>query len=187
MDQYKGWVIGTVIKPAETFRDINEKNPIGLAFVTYLVVSMLSNFALMLLDSDKAGITGALQSVKGAFGSIITVLIFVTLLHFIARLFSGGQGRFWNFCSCYLFAIIPLIFTVILVPFFSLFGLAGLFAGSVITLMLVAWTLVLDVIAIRESYSLTTLSSVLVMVIAIVIIIVIIFLYALIYVDLLSR
>jgi len=178
MQQYKDWIIGVIIEPARTFGEIYENKPVGPAIITYIIALILSSLASSVLDPGIAATIGAsevLGMITDAAMSLGIGVIGAFLIHLTARFMFGGKGLFWNFFTCYLFTATPLILAAPILIVFSLFGLTGYFAGAVLSIMVVIWLLALLVIAIRESYSLTTWSGIAVIVILIVIAIVIIF------------
>ncbi len=182
-DKLIDWLYGVLARPVDTLNEIAREKPVGLAFLVYLVVAVLVLAANIFGEEGFAALEGVMFEIGlaipvsiiiggGLILALISIFIIAGLLHLLARLF-GGQGGYWNFFSAYAFADFPMIITV---PFTLIAVFAGVFGSildGVVTFGATIWTMVLQVIALRESYSLSTWASVGVYVIQLIIIIVI--------------
>lgn len=159
------WLFGVIARPAGTLNEIARERPVGWALLVYLFVTLLVMLASFYGDASSASIQEALSQfniyiplsviIFGAlFFSILALFVSAALLHLFARLFGGGGG-FWNFFSAYAFTTFPMIFSVPVFLLAGFTGAAGGFLSGMVSMGLSIWVLVLDVIAVKESYGLS--------------------------------
>lgn len=177
------WLFGIIVRPKETLYDIALEKPAGIAFLVYIVITMLNavtslygNQAMDAIDEVMYDvgfyIAPAWLILAGIFFSIVSIFISTLLIHLFARLF-GGRGGYWNLFSAYAFAAFPLIIGVPVTIFFGFLGLFGDILGGLVTFGLAIWVLVLEIIAIREAHGISTGMSILAYIIHLVILFVI--------------
>lgn len=193
-------VPGVVIRPVPTLRQIAVSCPWWLALLVYIGAALLSGLAGLInlnaqlgqvLDPAMLGkldpqarqqITGWLSTFTAAapafvIGSSLVLApigLFISagLFWLVARIL-GGQGSFGGLFAAVGFAgAVP---TLVQAPLVALLGLAGpAFSPLISSVSLIAgiWSLILDVIAIRESMNLSTGRAIAVIVLLIVLVIV---------------
>jgi len=182
-DKLIEWLYGILARPVDTLNEIAREKPVGLAFLVYLAVATLVMVANLFGEEGRAsleelmfevGITIPLPVIIGGglLLALVSIFILAGLLHLLARLF-GGKGGYWNFFSAYAFADFPMIITVPFTLIAVFAGVIGSVLDGAITFGVTIWTIVLQVIALRESYGLSTWASIGVYVIQFIIIVVI--------------
>lgn len=179
-------IIGVITQPAQTLRRIAQVRPWLQALVVYIGVAVLDGLTSLTfprsgLDTGAAGSpalgTGAesfLHTITAPgflFGSTLVLgplalLLETAVLYLVGRLL-GGHGPFSGLFSTFAFAVVPML---ILAPVTAVLNLAGsaLAVGLIRGLLATAagiWVFVLQVLAIRESLSLSTGRAVAVIVI----------------------
>ena len=167
-DKLTDWLFGVIARPAQTLYEISREKPVGLALLVYSVVAFL-NFAISFLGDrfdevliSELGINIPLPVIliTVIFFTLLSLFIATALLNLMARLF-GGQGGYWHFFSAYAFAGFPLLIGVPVHFVAGFLGIFGSILSGVTSFGLAIWVLILQVIAIRESHSLTTGMSIL--------------------------
>ncbi len=182
-DKLIEWLYGVLARPVDTLNEIAREKPVGLAFLVYLVVAILVMAANIfggeglapleeLMFEIGIAIPLSVIMVGGLLFALVSIFVIAGFLHLLARLF-GGKGGYWNFFSAYAFADFPMIITVPFTLIAVFAGVIGSILDGVITFGASIWTIVLQVIALRESYGLSTWASIGAYVIQLIIIIVI--------------
>lgn len=169
-DQLINWLYGVLTKPVQTLNEIAREKPANAAFLLYLGISMLSvlgslyNPQAMQAFEDlmrETGISIPFSVIIAAslLIAIISIFVITGVLQLLARLFKGSGG-YWNLFSAYAFANFPLIIGVPIAFVSGFLGTVGDILAGLISLGLSIWVLVLQVIAVRESHSLSTGASI---------------------------
>lgn len=169
-DQLINWLYGVLTKPVQTLNEIAREKPANAAFLLYLGISMLSvlgslyNPQAMQAFEDlmrETGISIPFSVIIAAslLIAIISIFVITGVLQLLARLFKGSGG-YWNLFSAYAFANFPLIIGVPITFVSGFLGAVGDILAGLISLGLSIWVLVLQVIAVRESHSLSTGASI---------------------------
>ncbi len=182
-DRLIEWLYGVLARPVDTLSEVAREKPVGLAFLVYLVVTILVMAANIYGGEGLAPLEELMLEVGiaiplsvlmggGLLLALVSIFVIAGLLHLLARLF-GGKGGYWNFFSAYAFADFPMIITVPFTLIAVFAGVIGSILDGVITFGASIWTIVLQVIALRESYGLSTWASIGAYVIQLIIIIVI--------------
>ncbi|MFO7951799.1 MAG: Yip1 family protein [Bacillota bacterium] len=164
------WLFGVIASPVKTLREISRERPVGWAFLVALGVSVLAipaNFygsegqrAIEDLGREvDLFIDASFMVIGGLVFVVVSLFIFTGLLHLLAKLFRG-QGGYWNFFSAYCFAEFPMIITVPATLLGVYLGPAGSILSGLIGLGISVWVMVLQVIAVRESYGLSSGASI---------------------------
>ncbi len=182
-DQLINWLYGVLAKPVQTLNEIAREKPANVAFLLYLGISMLSVLGSLynpqamqafedLMREANINIPFSVIIAASLLVAIISIFVITGVLQLLARLFKGSGG-YWNLFSAYAFANFPLIIGVPITFISGFLGTVGdILAGS-ISLGLSIWVLVLQVIAVRESHSLSTVASIGVYLLQLVILVVI--------------
>ena len=169
-DQLINWLYGVLTKPVQTLNEIAREKPANAAFLLYLGISMLSvlgslyNPQAMQAFEDlmrETGISMPFSVIIAAslLITIISIFVITGVLHLLARLYKGSGG-YWNLFSAYAFANFPLIMGVPITFIGGFLGTMGDILAGLVSLGLSIWVLVLQVIAVRESHSLSTGASI---------------------------
>jgi hypothetical protein len=169
-DQLINWLHGVLTRPVKTLNEIAREKPANAAFLLYLGVSMLSVISSLynpqsmqafedLMWEANINIPFSVIIAASLLIAIISIFVITGVLQLLARLFKGSGG-YWNLFSAYAFANFPLIIGVPITFISGFLGTVGDILAGVISLALSIWVLVLQVIAVRESHSLSTGASI---------------------------
>jgi hypothetical protein len=169
-DQLINWLHGVLTRPVKTLNEIAREKPANAAFLLYLGVSMLSVISSLynpqsmqafedLMREANINIPFSVIIAASLLIAIISIFVITGVLQLLARLFKGSGG-YWNLFSAYAFANFPLIIGVPITFISGFLGTVGDILAGVISLALSIWVLVLQVIAVRESHSLSTGASI---------------------------
>jgi len=164
------WFYGIIASPSRTLREISREKPIVPAIIIFFIITLINFLISFLGDSSleeallflaEEGIIINVSSVfLVLFLVVIVFLLISTLLtHLFARLFKG-TGGYTNFLTAYLFIRFLAIFYIPLTFIGSRFGFGGELLMVLGSLGISVWMIVLEIIAIRESYNLMTGTSV---------------------------
>lgn len=165
----QGWemVLGTILYPSEALRDIAEEQPWGDAIGLILIASILGYGVDSLLPSgNQFSISGMILN---ALYMLFSAVVFVGLVHVIGRQWYDEGDYGGAFCAL-AFTSIPFIFFALISILILPLGIQPLrpsfwgwmprldpAAGIFMLLLAIAalvWTIILNVIAIREHYDL---------------------------------
>lgn len=170
-------IIGVITQPVRTFRQIALARPWQQALVLYIGLAVLQGLTSLTLPQSDLGtsIAGSPAADSGArafldtittpgflFGSALVfsplfLIIETGILYLVGRLL-GGRGPFSGLLSTFAFASVPLLIMAPVTAVLNLGGSAmaiGLLRGLVGTAAGI-WVFVLQVLAIRESLTLST-------------------------------
>jgi hypothetical protein len=170
IDQITKWFYGVLTRPVQTLNEIAREKPANAAFLVYLGITMLSVLASVfheqsfqafqnLMLEANLNIPVSVIIAASLLIAIISIFVITGVLHLLARLFKGNGG-FWNLFSAYAFAGVPLIIGVPVTLISGFLGSVGDLLAGLLSFGLSIWTLVLQVIAVRESYNLSTVASI---------------------------
>jgi len=171
-EKFFEWLQGVLVRPVETLRDIAREKPVGLALLVYLGVSILNILVSVYSDPSMAdldelmyqiGLHIPLLTIIAVFVLVVTtvlsVFVITGLVQLFARLFKG-QGGYWELFSAYCFASFPMIIGIPVSIIGLYLGFIGALFSGLISFGLAIWVIILQVIAIRESHSLSTGASI---------------------------
>lgn len=169
-DQLINWLYGVLTKPVQTLNEIAREKPANVAFLLYLGITMLSVISSLynpqamqafedLMRETGISIPFSVIIAASLLITIISIFVITGVLHLLARLFKGSGG-YWNLFSAYAFANFPLIIGVPVTFIGGFLGTMGDILAGLVSLGLSIWVLVLQVIAVRESHSLSTGASI---------------------------
>lgn len=142
-------LVDTLAEPVQAFRRMREE-PMLLWGV---VVAFLSQFGLALRGESEQLPASPAGVFAGILGFVIAYFLIVGAMHYVARAL-GGRGNLPGAITALGFASLPAVLNApvyLLTRFLGIDGLAGL---GVLAFGL--WSLVLDVIALREVYEVST-------------------------------
>ncbi|MCL0060209.1 YIP1 family protein [Dehalococcoidia bacterium] len=149
---------GVLARPISTIRSICEQRPIGWAIIVVLVVSLVSAVAwikpgdLEGMGLPDLGMPAIL--VGSSIVNMVTLVIFTAIYH-IAASVLGGRGTYGGLFCGSAFAGLPRIFTAPLAAIGLLPIVGGLLSGLG-TFGVGLWPLVLNILAVRENYLVST-------------------------------
>jgi len=169
-DQLINWLYGVLTKPVQTLNEIAREKPANAAFLIYLGITMLSVLSSLynpqamqafedLMRETDIAIPFSVIIAASLLMAIISIFVVTGVLQLLARLFKGNGG-YWNLFSAYAFANFPLIIGLPITFISGFLGTVGNILSGVFSLGLSIWVLVLQVIAVRESHSLSTGASI---------------------------
>ncbi|MFW0858693.1 MAG: YIP1 family protein [Dehalococcoidia bacterium] len=169
-------LVDVLARPTSTIRSICQQRPIGWAIIVYLVVSLVSTVVMIEtgdLDLEGMGLPDlGMPAILGGtlIIGILTLVIFTALCHLAASLL-GGRGGYWGLFSGFGFTALPGIFVAPLAVIGMLPIVGGLLSGLG-TFGVSVWSLVLNILAIRENYLVSTGRAILIVLLPAVILIV---------------
>lgn len=152
-------VLDVLTEPADAFRYLAQHRRLGLALVVY-VISLLptaygpsldvADDLTLLFQPEASGLMLGLQS---SISNVLLLFVSAALLHLVARLL-GGRGRYAQIVQAEGMAALPML---LVAPFTVLANMGVLpFLYHVAVLAAMVWSVVLSVVAIRETYGFTT-------------------------------
>jgi hypothetical protein len=156
-------VTGIIISPAATMRKISGGNVLRLAIPAFFLALLVSNTATVLTETEFVQLLGG-PSPALVFLTAFSLFFLVSqsgLCYLLARLF-GGRGKFVTLLSLLALANVPSVFTAPLALARLLPGLAGGFIHGVGSLALAVWVIALGVLAVRETFQLSTWRAVII-------------------------
>lgn len=147
------WLLGVIINPGQTFREIAREKPVGWAFLLYVglttLTSWVSGIDLLELDISPWQLL--------MFSLIVYIIMFFVLtglLNLIVKVFRG-TGSYWGLFSTLAFANFPGIFLPVGRLLGQVAGQAGNLLSGIISFAVFIWVVVLDILALRESHGLS--------------------------------
>ncbi len=149
---------GVLASPVPTFRRVAKEAPVGVAIVILVLSSLVSAMSSATDAPWSYAGMGMADAFLMQFGTrILVALVGIALVYLASGLF-GGTGRFAAVFSAIAFAQFPGLLNgpIGLLDMVGVSRLVGLLSFGI-----GAWTLVLSVLALRESRGLTTGKSVL--------------------------
>ncbi len=161
-DQVLDWLYGVLVSPVQTLRVVAHERPAGAAvillFATALLQAMAGGpIAASQMSAFELELSRAWIIVGGSALSFLGSLVGIVVVYAASALFRPS-GDLAGTLSSIGFARFPALLGV---PAGLLSGATGLgFLGGLISFGVGLWTLVLAVIALRESRGLTTWTSV---------------------------
>ncbi len=169
MQQVWGWLYGVVVSPSETFRHLTKEKPVGVAVLLLLVLAIVMSAAgssnvvqraLVMLHIETSHHWMIAGEMVGLFlGTVMAIAV----LYVVSGRFRGS-GDFAGMFSAVAFARFPALFSVPVDLLSRMLGAAP--GGNPISTGVGIWSLVLTVIALRESRGLRTGESIIVFVAA---------------------
>ena len=168
------WYIGLVIRPSPTIREIVERRPVWWGLGT-LISILLFDGAITFLAAPFIA-RGAIPDTQQILASVtatgvllFSFVVFSALVHFVTRLL-GGSGSFTGIVTAISFvSILQLFDSVYLVAAARLWALQDSTDGPTdvptlalnvtIQVLVLAWTLAIVALAVRENYGLSTRSA----------------------------
>ena len=164
MGEFLEKLYDVLFHPVAAMRKIAAEAKIGQAAAAFFLSVLIPAWA-MYFGLKSAAITawGNIFILLEVVGSLLIWWFSAAFFHLIAELL-GGQGKAKGLLSCMGFGYIPRIF---IVPFWVMASLMPEGARTIflgLSMLLVSvWTLVLQVIAIREAHQLTNAKSIIVL------------------------
>jgi hypothetical protein len=169
---------GIIAKPVNTFRYLTAEKPWVKGALIYVLISWITTLAGLPAQLESFEQLDALSNVSNvnlrAAAIIALVLIFPIvsaaglfimggIYHLLAKLLKG-QGEFKGIIASLGFANFP---SILITPFYLLYFIGGSVAKAIALIITLSisfafgiWVLVLDVLAIRENYKLSTARAV---------------------------
>lgn len=154
-----------LFQPAIGMKNIAEKKNVGQAVVVFLLSILIPIWALY-FGLKATGISTMIPMIIGLkiLGSMVMWVMATAIWHLIAELF-GGRGTAVGMFAALGFAHIPRIF---IVPFWALIAVmpesSKTLLMTIAVVLIVVWSLWLDVVAIKEIHQLTASKAVLVII-----------------------
>lgn len=169
-EQILSWFFGILTQPVKTLRDIVEDRPANEAFLVYLsitilnlLVSLYNRQSLQALEDlmleTKIHLPLSVVVAASILITIISIFLITGLVHLLVRLFKGS-GAYWSFFSAYALANLPLIIGVPITFASGFMGVGWNALAGLVSFGLSIWIMILQIIAIRESYGLSTVGSI---------------------------
>ena len=149
-------VVGMVISPKETMRNIGDASHLRIIFITYLLVQIVVGLGVVLFEPSAAMLSSGfvLVIIMLFFMSPILLFLQASLCFGIARLF-GARGKLLDIFAMLMLANIPLFFVVPLELFSFLPNIIGTILRSFGLMLLSIWILQLTIHGICEVFKIT--------------------------------
>ncbi len=170
MENIVNWVYGVIANPVSTLKEISAEKPVGLAIFITAFISLLVGISTInaddMADLREFGVPDLAISLPVVIILLVLlgvagVFIAAGVLHLVSRLLYKADGDYWSLFSVLGFANIPAVF----IPVFMLIttplgSIMATIIGGLFQLLIGIWTVVLEIIGLRETYGLTTGQSV---------------------------
>lgn len=157
--------VGVLARPKSTLRRISQERPIGWAIVVYLVVSLITTVAMT--EPELFEVLGIADPgmpamfVGSAIIGIVALVLMTAICHLLASVL-GAKGSFGGLFSAFGFAALPGIF-VAPAEVLGLLPVVGALLSGVGTFGVLVWSLVLTILAVRETYLVSTGRAILIL------------------------
>lgn len=156
-------IVGIIGSPVATMRKVNREHSLPLSLAIFLLVMLVVSLATVLTDAT-------LLAQLGGLAVFIVVLIPLSLIFlftqagacFGAARLLGARGSFRNLLSLLALANVPSLFMAPLALLRFVPGIAGSVLHGLGSLVLSIWVMVLAIIAVRETFQVTTGRAVLI-------------------------
>jgi hypothetical protein len=152
-------LIGILARPTSTIRSVCQQRPIGWAIIVYLAVSLVTTIAWIepgMLEELGLPALGMPAILVGfSIISIVTLVVLTAIGHLLATSLLGGRRSYWGLFSGFGFAALPGIFAAPLAVI-GMLPAVGALLSALGTLGVVVWSLILNILAIRENYLIST-------------------------------
>ncbi|MBT9142599.1 MAG: hypothetical protein DDT29_00993 [Dehalococcoidia bacterium] len=160
-------IVGIIGSPVATMRKVNREHSLPLSLAIFLLVMLVVSLATVLTDATFLAQLGVTQLGLAVF---IVVLIPLSLIFlftqagacFGAARLLGARGSFRNLLSLLALANVPSLFMAPLALLRFVPGIAGSVLHGLGSLVLSIWVMVLAIIAVRETFQVTTGRAVLI-------------------------
>ena len=152
---------GVIRKPADAMSEIAREKPIGWALGIFAAATLLNSLTFDYTDLEEL-VDFSVRTPPVLLlqvGSALAGLFVSTAILYLLSLIFKGSGSFWSLFSALGFAQFPFFLSPVAALMGRAGGVAGAFSGLV-SLGLGIWVMVLNVIALRESRSITTGASI---------------------------
>jgi len=159
-------LVGVLARPASTLRRVSQQQPIGLALLVYLVVNLITTVVVlteprMLEELGLPDFGMPVLLLGSSLISILALVILTAICHLVASVL-GGRGSYGGLFSAFAFSALPGVFAAPSEVLGLLPVVGDLLSGLGIFGILV-WSLVLTILAVRETYTLTTGRAILIL------------------------
>lgn len=146
---------GVIFAPGEAFRDLSERKSAFVASIVYIVSGLPAILISQALYPESQASLTAPVFVQSMLLAVALLFVLAGLIHLSAKIL-GGEGEYMQMVQGFGFAGLPRILLAVFIPFAYSMGprIEGVL-GYANTVMFI-WTLVLGVIAIRETHEFTT-------------------------------
>lgn len=146
---------GVIFAPGEAFRDLTERRSVLVASILYIVSGLPAIIiSQALYPENQASLTAPLL-VQSVLIAVFSLFILAGLVHLSARIL-GGEGEYMQMVQGFGFAGLPRLLLAVFIPFAYSMGTRIESALGYANVVMFVWTLVLGVIAIRETHEFTT-------------------------------
>jgi len=153
-------IYNILASPSKALEEISKKKPLGWAMITAVFIAVVLSFTIVPNPPELVEVIFDME--KGSFNTapaiFFCVIIFLAALFIEGGIFHlivvllGGRGKYLGIVCGLCFAFLPLIFFAPLILLRALLGASGIILYHIGTLLLLLWTLVLSIIAIRNNY-----------------------------------
>ncbi len=161
--QVLDWLYGVLVSPTETFDEVASKKPTKAALLLILATSVLGTFAqpeqVIISNILPFQIPRGWIIIADSMVSALSTLVVIGAVFCISKMFQP-TGDFPGILAAIGFAQFPAFLSLPANLLVYLPGPAGSILGGTASLGVGIWTIVLSVIAIRESRGLTTVRSI---------------------------
>lgn len=146
---------GVIFAPGEAFRDLTERKAVLPACIFYILSGLPSILISQALYPETQASLTAPVLVQSILLALASLFLLAGLLHLSAKIL-GGDGEYMHLVQGFGFASLPRLLLAVFIPFAYSMGTRIEGALGYANVVVFVWTLILGVIAIRETHEFTT-------------------------------
>ncbi|MBS3899142.1 MAG: YIP1 family protein [Dethiobacter sp.] len=150
-------VVGIISSPVATIREVSKEPSLRLSFTAFILVMMVVSMTTALTDVELTAQLGGSAVVFAVLMPFsLLILVVQAGVSFGAARLLGARGSFHNLLSLFALSNLPSLFMAPLALLRFAPGIAGSILHGLGSFILSVWVLVLAVIAVRETFQVTT-------------------------------
>lgn len=155
MNELVDLMTGVIFAPGEAFRDLTERRSVLAASILYVISGLPAIIISQALYPETQASLTAPMLVQSVLIAVFLLFILAGLVHLSAKIL-GGEGEYMQMVQGFGFAGLPRLLLAVFIPFAYSMGTRIEGALGYANIVMFVWTLVLGVIAIRETHEFTT-------------------------------
>lgn len=153
---------GVIRKPAAAMSAIAREKPLGWALGIFAAATLLSSLTADYSALEELFDLQAIapyMAVVQVISALVGLFIITGLLYLVSLIFKG-TGSFWGLFSALGFAQFPIFLNPVAAVIGKVGGTAAAVLSGLLSFAVVIWVLVLNIIALRESRTISTGASI---------------------------
>lgn len=151
-----------VCKPAAAMNEIAREKPVGWALGIFAAATLLNSFTAdysALEELIELPMNTPYLALFQVISSLAGLFVITGLLYLVSLIFKG-TGGYWGLFSALGFAQFPAFLNPVAAVIGKAGGAAGAILSGLLTFAVLIWVLVLNIIALRESRTISTGASI---------------------------